>query len=445
VRNVLSLFEKNPEIAVFLAIGVGYWIGQFKFKGVGFGPVTGSLLAGLAIGAVVHVPVSDTAKQLLFLMFMYGIGFSAGPGFIHGIREGGWRWIALGFLVPATGILTACAMARVLGLELGYAAGMASGGLTESPIIGTASEAIRALPLPEDEKNRLISQIPIADALTYIFGTFGVIFFCAYIGPWLLRIDLKAEALKLEEEMGFERQEAGVASALQPVALRAYRLEPGMKVVGKTIAAAEDEARERVFVERVRRGTEVLEARPELVLEAGDLVAVMGRSEVLVRVIGERASEVHAADLLDMPTATFDIVVTNAAVTAGTLGEMRRRWRGVFVRSIRAFRPRDSGGAGDAAAPGDVVTVYGVERTVREGAPQVGQVLQLSSATDYVAAGTRDLRRRRDRPQRRVPGEWHARRASARASPRCSWAWRWDGATPFGRASRASLPRPRNS
>jgi putative transport protein len=266
---VLALFEKNPEIAVFLAVGVGYWIGKFKYKGVGFGPVTGSLLAGLAIGAVVHVPVSDTAKQLLFLMFMYGIGFSAGPGFVQGIREGGWRWIALGFVVPATGVLTACAVARVLGLDLGYAAGMMSGALTESPIIGTASEAIRSLPIPDEEKSRLITQIPIADALTYVFGTFGVIFFCAYIGPWLLRIDLKAEALKLEEEMGFERQQAGVESALRPVGLRAYRLEPGMKVVGQTIAEAERASPRRIFIERMRRGADVLESRPDLVLAAG--------------------------------------------------------------------------------------------------------------------------------------------------------------------------------
>jgi putative transport protein len=107
------LLEKNGEIAVFLAIGLGYWIGKFKFKGVGFGPVTGSLLAGVLIGNVAHVPVSDTAKQILFLMFMYGIGYSAGPGFIRGIRDGGWRWVAVGFAVPLTGLLTAYVMARL--------------------------------------------------------------------------------------------------------------------------------------------------------------------------------------------------------------------------------------------------------------------------------------------------------------------------------------------
>ena len=87
---------QHPELPVFLAIGVGYWIGKFKLKGMGFGPVTGSLIAGLLIGYLFHVPVADTAKQFLFMLFMFGIGYSAGPGFVRGVQDGGWRWVALG-------------------------------------------------------------------------------------------------------------------------------------------------------------------------------------------------------------------------------------------------------------------------------------------------------------------------------------------------------------
>jgi putative transport protein len=108
---LVPYFTKNPELPVFLAIGVGYWIGKFKVKGVGFGPVTGSLLAGLLIGSLIKVPVSDTAKSFLFLLFMYGIGYSAGPAFIRGIREGGWRGWRRG-RDPVAGLLTAFAMAR---------------------------------------------------------------------------------------------------------------------------------------------------------------------------------------------------------------------------------------------------------------------------------------------------------------------------------------------
>src|SRR5262245_8038673 len=126
---VADFLAKNPELGVLLAVGVGTWIGGFKYKGVGLGPVTGSLLAGVVIGIFFHVPVSNTANSLIFLLFMFGIGYTAGPGFIQGIREGGWRWIVLGVLVPTTGLATAAVMARILDLDLGFAAGLMSGSL----------------------------------------------------------------------------------------------------------------------------------------------------------------------------------------------------------------------------------------------------------------------------------------------------------------------------
>ena len=390
---LLPYFEKNPELAVFLAIGVGYWIGQFKVKGVGFGPVTGSLIAGLIIGSFVHVPVSTTAKSLLFLLFMYGIGYSAGPGFVRGIREGGWRWVVLGIVIPVAGLLTAYAMAKLLKLELGYAAGMMSGGLTESPVIGTASEAIRALPIANDEKERLVSQIPIADALTYVFGTFGVIFFCSYIGPWLLRIDLKAEALKVEQDLGFEREQEGVDSAFRMFELRAYRLEKNSKAIGKTIAQAEElVATQRLFVERVRRGGKILESRPDLVLEEGDVIAVIGRQEVLLRTFeGEgRAVEVSDRKLLDVPSATFDVILRNKAVAGKTVHQLRQqseRVRGVFLKSLRRDGEAIPIAKNTQLYRGDILTIYGLEPAVRRVAEEAGDILQESAGTDYVALG----------------------------------------------------------
>lgn len=388
---LIPYFEKNPELAVFLAIGVGYWIGKFKVKGVGFGPVTGSLLAGLLIGTFIKVPVSDTAKSLLFLLFMYGIGYSAGPGFIRGIREGGWRWVALGVVIPVAGLLTAFAVAKVLNLELGYAAGMMSGGLTESPVIGTASEAIRSLPISDDEKNRLVSQIAIADALTYVFGTFGVIFFCSYIGPWLLRIDLKAEALKVEAELGFVRQKEGVKSAWNMFELRAYRVEAGSPVVGKTIAQAERLAeRSRMFIERARRDGIIHQSEPGFVLQAGDVVAVIGRQEALLKITEGHGTEVFDRELLDVPSATFDVVLTNREAAGRTIAQLANQsegLRGVFLKAVRRGAEEIPIAPNTRLHRGDVLTIYGLEPAVRSVSAEIGDVLLAESGADYVALG----------------------------------------------------------
>lgn len=384
-------FTQHAEIGVFLAIGLGYWIGRFKYKGVGFGPVTGSLIAGLLIGYFFHVPVADTAKQLLFLLFMFGIGYSAGPGFIRGIRDGGWRWVVIGIVIPVSGLLTAYLMARLLDLEMGYAAGMMSGGLTESPVIGTASEAIRALPISAAEKDRLIAQIPVADALTYIFGTFGIIFFCTYIAPWIMRIDLKAEALKLELEMGIERKGQDIVSAWRMFELRAYRLDAGQKVVGLSVAQAEDAVTpERMFIERIRREGTIVEARPDTVLQAGDVIAVIGLNEALLKALPIRANEVYDRELLDIRQATYDVEVQRREVSGRTVAQLRRQValvRGVFLKNIQRGSEQLPVAPGTVIRRGDILTIHGLEPAVNRVAALVGTVSRPILETDFVALG----------------------------------------------------------
>src|ERR1700739_1042658 len=159
-----NLFTKYPEMAVYLAIGIGYLIGRLKFSGVGLGVVTGSLLGGIFIGNFFHVAVSDQAKAILFLLFLFGIGYSVGPSFFKNLKGEGWRWAILATVVPVVGLVTTYAVARVLKLDPGFSAGLLSGALTESPVIGTASEAIRGLFLPDEEKEQLFGHIRVAGA-----------------------------------------------------------------------------------------------------------------------------------------------------------------------------------------------------------------------------------------------------------------------------------------
>jgi putative transport protein len=150
--------------------------------------------------------------------------------------------------VPLTAIATAVIAARILGLDAGFAAGLFSGATTESPAIGTAAEAIRALPLPKEQRDQMISHIAVADALCYLFGALGVILMTTVIGPAILRIDVAEEARKLEEKYGFTQKRAGIASAWRPVEIRAYAIAPGAALIGQSVAAVEAGASgQRVF------------------------------------------------------------------------------------------------------------------------------------------------------------------------------------------------------
>src|SRR6185436_12760799 len=161
--------------------------------------------AGLLIGALLETPVNATAKSVLFMLFLFGIGYSVGPKFAKAMKGDGWRFAVLGVFVPVVGLLTAWAVASFLHLDPGFAGGLVSGALTESPAIGTASEAIQTLAISNELKEKLIGHVAVADALCYVFGAFGVIWVCGTLGPRLLRIDLRKEAEQLEKQFGIER------------------------------------------------------------------------------------------------------------------------------------------------------------------------------------------------------------------------------------------------
>ena len=385
------LFEKYPEMAVYLAIGLGYLIGGLKFRGAGLGAVTGSLLGGILVGNFFHVPVSDTAKAMLFLLFLFGIGYSVGPGFFRSIKGDGWRWAVLGVVVPLVGLMTAYAVARFLHLDLGFSAGLLSGALTESPAIGTASEAIRALGMPDAQKQQLVSHIAVADAVCYIFGTAGLIWFCSSLGPKLLRVNLREESKKIEANLGMKRTRLGVAPAWQPVAIRAYTIPMGAKVIGKTIDEAEHSVEgTRIFAERIRRNGEVFAPAPATVLQAGDSIALLGRTDVLVNLLGSRAAEIADPELLDIPVASFEIYVTSKRLVGKTLEEIATtvdETRGIFLRGITRDSQPIPVGLNTVVQRGDILKITGTEPAADAFAQIGGRILSPVQESDLATLG----------------------------------------------------------
>ncbi len=170
------------------------------------------LFAGLFVGHFAHVPVSEMTKSFLFLLFLFGVGYSVGPQFMLGpqfmqaLKRDGMKPILLAVVVCITGLAASILVAKALRLDPGFAAGLMTGALSQSAAIGTATDAINGLALPEADRGRLVVHIAVAHAVCYIFGYAGVIIFCTVIAPTLLlRIDLRAEALKLEQALGMTR------------------------------------------------------------------------------------------------------------------------------------------------------------------------------------------------------------------------------------------------
>jgi len=347
---LFATLKQYPEIAIFLALALGYYFGKFNFKGIGLGSVTATLIAGVVIGQI-GITINQPLKATAFLLFLFAVGYGVGPQLVRGIAKDGLPQ-AIFSAVQCVFSLAACVIvAKIAGYDLGYSAGFYSGSQTISAAMGLSTDAINRLGLPPDQAKALIDSMPVAYAVTYMFGTMGSAVVIAILGPKLLGIDLVAACKDYVAKHGGSGASAAAVTAWQRWAVRAYRVREGGKVVGMTVAQVEALAPEtRLFIQRIRRDDarlthagshadpvsgHIMEATSDTVLRAGDVVAVAGEREVLVRLLGE-AVEVEDRELLATPIEGVDVLVTNKAVDGKTLAELAQmpEARGVFLRKI---------------------------------------------------------------------------------------------------------------
>src|SRR5262245_46171401 len=381
---------RYPELALFLVIAAGYWIGSFKMGAFSLGPVTGALFAGLLVGQFAHVPVSGMTKAFLFLLFLFGIGYSVGPQFMQALKRDGLKPVLLAIVVPVTGLAASIVVAKFLHLDPGFAAGLMSGALTQSAAMGTATDAVNGLALAEADRGRFVAHIAVADAVCYIFGYMGVIVFCTMIVPALLKIDLKKEALRLEQELGIKRAKPGLGSAWRKFEVRAFRLPAGSPLAGLTVADAEARALEhRLFILRLRRGERILEAEPRITIEQDDVIVLSGPRQVIVEVVGHRADEVEDKELLDIPVTSADVLLISPDLAGTSLGaaSMEDWARGLYLRSLSRGDQELPVAAGVVLQRGDLLRIVGPEPIVQRAAAQIGTIIAPSSSIDFVVLG----------------------------------------------------------
>jgi len=336
INWLFQTLRTYPEIAIFLSLALGYYFGSFTYKGLGLGAVTATLIAAVIIGQI-GITISGPLKPTFFLMFLFAIGYGVGPQFVRGIAKDGIPQALFAVVVAVFCLAAAYIGAKLAGYDIGSAAGLYAGSQTISASMGLATDAINRLGLSPEETKRLLDAMPVAYAVTYIFGTVGSAIVLAMLGPALLGIDLEAACKRYEEEHGGKKELSGPGTAWYQHELRAFRVREGARIVGKTVQEAEALLPDaRVFVERIRRGGQIVEATADTIIQPGDIVAVAGRRDVLVNVIGAAAQEVDDRELLAVPVEGVDVYVTSQAVDGKTLAELATLpgARGVFLRKI---------------------------------------------------------------------------------------------------------------
>ncbi|MFY9719341.1 MAG: aspartate-alanine antiporter [Candidatus Cybelea sp.] len=386
---LVATMRQNAELAIFLALAIGYVVGPLRVAGFNLGNVTGSLLAGVLVGQL-NIPISAPLKAFVFMLFLFAVGYKVGPQFFAGLRRDGIKQVI--FAVFACGVMLAAVslFAGAVGFNVGNAAGLLSGSLTQSAAIGTASDAIARLNLSATVTKTLQNQVAVGYAVAYVIATITGVLTCSRLVPRLFGFNLAEECKKLEAAMGLKPElPPGVFGAYTINSVRAVHIA-GDGMAGKTVGDVErayERSGQRVFIAAIRRGEAITSATPADVLHPGDVIALAGPSEI---VISEAAGkEVHDPALLDIPLAQLDVVVTNPAIGDHTVEEvLTGRARGVVLKKITRSTVEVPVLPLTVIERGDTLQIAGFQSNVEAAAKIVGYALRPSPAADVVFFST---------------------------------------------------------
>jgi putative transport protein len=390
IEQLASFLHGFPALCLFLSILLGTIIGRFHVKGVGFGAVVGTLIAGMGVGILAKPDLPDLLRWTFFYLFLFSIGYSVGPQFFGSLKKEAAPQIALTVIVAVSGLVTVIAVTAVFGFDEGLAVGILSGGMTQSAALGTGLSAIAELPIADEAKATLMANAPLADAITYGFGDLGLILFLTWLGPKLMRADLKAEAKALEKQLSSGNEGGEIFSGAH-FSVRAHLLE-NSQFASRTVAALEAQyAEDRLSVHRVQRAGELLKLNPTLALQRGDRLVVSARRGAFLNAERDIGQELDDPVLLSVAVTTVAVVVTNREVHRATIGELAQdtRMRGVYLESVHrgtAVMPRESW---TVLERGDILSIVGAPDDVDRAATHIGFVERDLSRTDltFLAAG----------------------------------------------------------
>ena len=389
-----TFLRAYPEAILFLSIAVGVKLGRVRLGGFSLGNATAVLIVATVVGAMVTGPLGITYPPLLktvaFALFVFAVGFHGGPQFFGSLGVATLAQVAFAVFVAVVGLACALTASHVLHLDKGSAAGLAAGALTQTALIGTALAALANLGLSPDALAAAQSNATVSYALTYIFGTVGVIAFSSQFAQRLMRVSLKEEARKLELELsGGIATAPSHALAYRRFDARAYQVE---LAVGRAVADVEAALGERAVIRSVRRDGVLTEPGADFPLQAGDVVVVTARRAGLVAAETVIGPEQEGQDILEPTQGSQARVVLTSAKLVGRrlddiVAQVGDRARGVYLVGVTRGGRALPVGPGLQLMTGDILELAGRPVDVARLTAEIGVDYPHSERSDLAWLG----------------------------------------------------------
>jgi len=378
--QLLDLLRTQPVLTLFLIIGIGYLLGGVHLGSFSLGPVAGVLFAGLFLGHF-DFRMSPGAQAVGFSLFIFSVGYQAGPRFFDVLRTDGLRYFLLAVVIAVSGFTVAVIASSLLSLEPGTSAGILSGGLTSSPTLAAAQEALRSgqvAPPQGFTADEMIGNVATGYAITYIFGLAGLIAIIKLL-PQLLGINLVAGASSLENA----DQEANGAEPTN-IAARIYRIT-NHDVAGRKVDELGKKYWDERSVVRIRRKGKILNQGDTDHIEMGDELLVLGPVEFFTTAVSKLGEEITPDIKMSAATQTAQVVVIDKDVIGKTLHQLDLpRKFGVMVTGLTRMRMNVPLKAAVELSKGDILTVIGMNEKIDLVGQEIGHVERPIAETDMV-------------------------------------------------------------
>jgi putative transport protein len=377
----LNILHGQPVLTLFLLIGMGYLIGGIRIGSFSLGPVAGVLFAGLFLGHF-DFRMDAGAQSVGFALFIFSVGYQAGPRFFDVLRTDGLKYFLLALVVAGTGFTVAVLATKLLSLSPGTSGGLLAGGLTSSPTLAAAQEAIRSGQIKPPEgmaADEMIGNVATGYAITYIFGLAGLIAIIKLL-PKVLGIDLAKEAKILEGE-----DESGAVSKPANVSARIYRVtnEEMTRIPSQQLR---EQYWDKTSVIRVRRDGEIIKpGQAEGFLQLGDELIILAPVEYFTTTISKFGEEITPEASTAQFTETAQIVIINKNAIGKSLHELNIPMRfGVLLTRVTRMRLEVPLTADFELRKGDILTVVGLHENVDLLGEELGHVEREIAETDMV-------------------------------------------------------------
>ncbi|GAA0070521.1 aspartate-alanine antiporter [Clostridium sardiniense] len=310
MKVIIDFLEKNPSVAIFFCLALGYLIGKFKYKSFSLGSTVGTLIIGLIIGQFGVFHVSPIVKNIFFSFFIFTIGYEVGPAFVNSLKKSGVKLVIHSVFFSVVAFIVAMICFKVFHVDAGEGAGIIAGSLTQSAVIGTSASAINGLNATAAVKSAMESKVAIAYAITYVFGTVGILIFLKNIAPMLLGVNLKEETKRMIEKIHFKGDASDNSSIVNNIKMRAFLVNEGSSYVGKSVSDIEKGFKNKVTFEKIFKNGEDTNFDQSTVIASGDYITIIGNLTDIVEAETDGLVETSDEKYMNVSLEKSEIMLT---------------------------------------------------------------------------------------------------------------------------------------